>query len=179
MLSITAFAVMKHLADVKILVIEDEPELNQLSVESLRAAGHDVWSALSLTEAWTAFEQLSFKVDLIIADKRLPDGNGADFAMRIRREYPNVRMAMVSGFLTSAEKQSLEAENIRCYAKPALYRKVAEDARIPPCVKKPVIPLKVEAPVPPAPPPPPVAPEPPPAPVAGERKGIFRSLLGR
>jgi len=112
----------------KVLILEDEPELNKLASEYLRQIGHEVWSAFNLEDAADILEQLEFAVDLIIADKRLPDGESTEFILEVREKLPNAKIAMVSGYLTGDEREILEKENIRCYDKPLLYSKVVKDA---------------------------------------------------
>ncbi|MDR1635644.1 MAG: response regulator transcription factor [Bifidobacteriaceae bacterium] len=70
-----------------ILLVEDDPDLNDINGEALRLAGHRVVTARSLAEAEAALESA---VDLIVLDIMLPDGSGLDLArsLRGRRETP-------------------------------------------------------------------------------------------
>ena len=58
----------------RILVVEDEPELNALLVEQLGREGYDVRSAFDGLEAVAAFEAGSF--DLVVLDWMLPKLDG-------------------------------------------------------------------------------------------------------
>jgi DNA-binding response OmpR family regulator len=64
-----------------ILLVEDDPDLNDITSEALRLAGHGVVAAPSIAAAAAA---LRGPVDLIILDVMLPDGSGLDFADRLR-----------------------------------------------------------------------------------------------
>lgn len=124
-----------------ILILEDEPDLNRLATEFLTMLGHRVYSALNLESAWKVFEELNYQVDLIIADKRLPDGKGIDFVLEIREKWPKVQIAMVSGFLHPEDRALLSRERIKHYAKPVIYSRVVKDAEtalIPSAVREPL-----------------------------------------
>ena len=60
--------------DKRILLVEDEIEIRQLLGHVLHAAGYAVDLAATLGDAWPLLDSQSYA--LVIADWRLPDGDG-------------------------------------------------------------------------------------------------------
>lgn len=67
----------------KILVVEDDTILSTGLCYNLRAAGYDPLPAQSIEEAWSTYSEN--ECVLILLDVNLPDGNGFDFARRLRQ----------------------------------------------------------------------------------------------
>lgn len=108
----------------KILLIEDELEMSSLAVSQLNKLGHDVLTAHSLRDAYAIYTEQKEQLDLIIADHRMPDGPGVDFILDLSYTEEQVRLAVVSGCLTSTEKRLLEERKIPYFQKPILYSTV-------------------------------------------------------
>ncbi|HHW01074.1 MAG TPA: response regulator transcription factor [Clostridiaceae bacterium] len=93
-----------------ILILEDDENLNRGIAFTFEKDGYQAVSANSIKEGKRFMEQ--HKVDLIILDLGLPDGNGMDFCKEIRA-YSNVPIIMltvcdletdeVSGLLAGAD----------------------------------------------------------------------------
>lgn len=66
-----------------ILVIEDDPEILELIVFNMNAAGFFVKTAETILDARTELKGNDF--DLVIIDVRLPDGNGLEFAQEVSK----------------------------------------------------------------------------------------------
>jgi DNA-binding response OmpR family regulator len=69
-----------------ILVVEDEPLINQAVGDRLRAEGHEVVSAYDGPGAVAAFEE--HRPDLLVLDVMLPGFDGLEVCRRIQRERP-------------------------------------------------------------------------------------------
>ncbi len=108
----------------KILLIEDELEMSSLAVSQLSKLGHEVVTAHSLRDAYAIYTEQKEQLDLIIADHRMPDGPGVDFILDLSYTEEQVRLAVVSGCLTSTEKRLLEERKIPYFQKPILYSTV-------------------------------------------------------
>ncbi|GLC90155.1 response regulator transcription factor [Lysinibacillus piscis] len=66
-----------------ILIVDDEADLANLLKISLQREGyHHIYTAGSIEEAWTSFQQVS--PDIVLLDVMLPDGEGYDLCRRIR-----------------------------------------------------------------------------------------------
>jgi CheY-like chemotaxis protein len=80
-----------------VLIVEDEPEIRKLAVESLREAGHDVLEAASGREAILLLEAHP-EIDLVFTDIVMPGIDGfkvADMAKFIR---PAVKILYATGY---------------------------------------------------------------------------------
>lgn len=73
-----------------ILVVDDEPSLTGLFAKALERAGYTVAVATSLQEA----EAHPGPFDVIVADVRLPNGDGR----HLRDRYPGTPFVVISGF---------------------------------------------------------------------------------
>lgn len=94
----------------KILIVEDDIELNQSISYSLKREGYDTISAHSLGEAKSLFRQEC--ADLVLLDVNLPDGEGFELCrwMRGQRKVPVVFLTArdmekdaLKGYETGAE----------------------------------------------------------------------------
>jgi two-component system response regulator PilR (NtrC family) len=71
-------------ARLRLLVVDDEPDLRTLYELTLVREGYDVDSAASVEEAWAMLEQQGDAgFQLLITDMRLPDGTGLDLLRRL------------------------------------------------------------------------------------------------
>ncbi|WP_038044014.1 response regulator transcription factor [Thermus tengchongensis] len=68
----------------RLLVVEDNPEVAALVVQALEGAGWAVDAATGAAEAWSLLR--SFPYDLLVLDLFLPDGDGLDLLRRLRGE---------------------------------------------------------------------------------------------
>jgi len=80
---------------IRILLVEDEPELRDTTAELLQLLGHTV---LQAGDAATALALLNdHPVDVLLTDISLPDMSGEVLAARVRAAYPAVRLIYASG----------------------------------------------------------------------------------
>jgi DNA-binding response OmpR family regulator len=79
----------------RILLIEDDPSVRSFMRRALERAGHDVREA---ADGRAGLEQLSGPpVDLVITDLIMPNMEGIEFILRLRRRDPALRVIAVSG----------------------------------------------------------------------------------
>lgn len=71
--------------DMNILIVEDSPELAQMTLATLRRVGMKSYHAATGEEAVEAITQHNF--DLVLLDLGLPDMSGWDVLRFIRRQY--------------------------------------------------------------------------------------------
>src|SRR4051812_5920896 len=67
-----------------VLVVDDELAIREFVVLAVRYAGHEAAGAGSLQDARTAMS--ARRPDLLVLDVMLPDGDGLDFAARLRAQ---------------------------------------------------------------------------------------------
>ena len=116
----------------RILFIEDEWELNEVASEQLRVMGHQVHTMLGVEQSRRYMEEHPDSIDVIIADHRLPDGQGVKFVIEARKANPRLKVAVVSGCLTPDDIALLEQEGIHYFTKPLLYSTVLRALTRPP-----------------------------------------------
>lgn len=81
----------------KILAVEDEPEYLEMLQEVMRSIGHSVTVASNGAEALEILD--SQKVDVIVADVRMPVMDGLEFHRRVREKplYRNTPFVFLTG----------------------------------------------------------------------------------
>ena len=91
----------------KVLIIEDEGDM-RLLLDIMLNGKHNLQMeyAKSLKDAgeFLKVEQ----PDVVILDNKLPDGLGIDYISEIKKNYPAIKIIMISGYDASAEDVALE-----------------------------------------------------------------------
>jgi len=86
-----------------ILLVDDEEQVRDVLVETLKAAGYLVFDAGNYYEALKVLDELpKGTVDLLVADVSLPGPNGCELALRFLDREPKGRVLFISGY-TGAE----------------------------------------------------------------------------
>ena len=73
---------MKHAS---ILIVEDDPDIQDMLNYSLLPEGYTLYSAMTVREGWEIIDKKS--VDLVLLDWMLPDNSGIDLLHRIRKYH--------------------------------------------------------------------------------------------
>jgi two-component system NtrC family sensor kinase len=117
----------KTLQGLRILLVDDNTEILDVTSDALRALGHQIVSASS---GVAALEQLSLgSFDVVFSDIVMPGSvSGVQLARTIQRDYPRIAVVLATGY--SAEAKKASAEGVTIIAKPyetaelnALFRK--------------------------------------------------------
>ena len=82
----------------RILIVEDEPGVRNLSSQVLSSAGYQVAACDSAEEALTLFEREQGRFDLLFSDIVLPNRNGIELANLIRGKSPSLPVLLCSGY---------------------------------------------------------------------------------
>jgi DNA-binding response OmpR family regulator len=90
----------------KVLIIEDEGDMCLLLNIMLNGKNMELdhVKTISSAEEYLQKEQPA----VVILDNKLPDGFGIDFISHIKKNYPAVRIIMISGYDGSAKDVALE-----------------------------------------------------------------------
>jgi two-component system response regulator PilR (NtrC family) len=104
-------------SSVKVLVVDDEPDLRTVYELTLLREGYRVETAENLAQAWTHLEQDRF--DLVITDMRLPDGLGLELLQGMAQRRRSERAIVITAY-GSAENavESLKAGAFDYLTKP-------------------------------------------------------------
>lgn len=79
----------------RILVVDDEADFRRIVSRMLTGAGHTVEEAADGRQAIEAYR--ARPCDLVLADLYMPDIDGVETIIRLRHEFPDVRIIAVSG----------------------------------------------------------------------------------
>jgi DNA-binding NtrC family response regulator len=82
----------------KVLVVDDEEIVLKSCRRILEGEGHQVFTALSGKKA---FEILASQpIDIVITDIKMPEMDGMELLERMKKEYPDVLVIMITGYST-------------------------------------------------------------------------------
>ena len=100
----------------KILVIEDEGDMCLLLNLLLDGKEMEVDHVPTLSKAKEFLQK--DQPSLILLDNRLPDGFGVDFISYLKKNYPAIKIIMITGIDLEAEDAALEIGADNFLAKP-------------------------------------------------------------
>ncbi len=81
-----------------ILIVDDDDALRPILAEQLQEGGaYRVEEAASLAEAGEVLAQSNNRIDMILLDLHLPDGNGRDFCAQLRAKSIRTPIIMMTG----------------------------------------------------------------------------------
>lgn len=126
----------------RILLIEDEAEMARLLASRLASEGYVIDRGRTLKDALSAARRSAY--ELILLDRRLPDGDGLSLLPTVRRFQPGVRVIM----LTALDALDERVSGLDAGADDYLIKPFEEEellARIRACLRRPG--SKVQPPV--------------------------------
>ena len=105
------------LNDIRVLVLDDEPDLRTLYELTLLREGYRVETAGTVAQAWEALGAQQF--DIVISDMRLPDGTGTEILNGLKQQSRQERCIVITAY-GSAENavESLKAGAFDYLTKP-------------------------------------------------------------
>ncbi len=83
---------------IRILVVEDNPEVGVFATGALQDLGHDVVLARNAVEALAQLDQEHSSFDFVFSDVMMPGMNGIELAREIRRRKPSLPVVLTSGY---------------------------------------------------------------------------------
>ncbi len=82
-----------------VLVVDDDPMLRDLLVQTLTAIGHE---SVAASDGFEALEQLKQRTfDVVISDIKMPNMDGIQLLKEIRAAHESMPVLFISGFATS------------------------------------------------------------------------------
>jgi PAS domain S-box-containing protein len=114
-----------------VLVVEDDPDVLDVTIETVRSLGYQVSSAPNALEALTILGHNDARIDVLFADVVMPKGlDGIELAREARRLRPKLQILLASGY-TREGLRSREniAEDTVFLAKPYQLSVLAETLR--------------------------------------------------
>ncbi|MEE9518093.1 MAG: response regulator [Candidatus Adiutricales bacterium] len=107
----------------KIMIVDDEKKIADAMTERLRIRGFDAAAVYSGRSALQLLRKETF--DGIVLDLRLPDIDGIEVLKRTMKEYPKMKVVILSGHGTDQEFQRCLKRGAKaCFHKPANLSKI-------------------------------------------------------
>ncbi len=90
-----------------VLVVEDDSSLLQLVVRMLASGGFDTVAAGKAADGLSLVRQRRGAFDLAVIDMMMPGMSGLDLATDLGREYPDLKILYISGYIGSLAAEAL------------------------------------------------------------------------
>jgi CheY-like chemotaxis protein len=94
----------------RILLVEDEPQVREVLTAFLEIDGHRVRAARDGAEGLVRFGEETF--DLVITDKAMPGLSGPQLAEHIRQLSPKIPIILLSGFNSPGNSERVDTVNV-------------------------------------------------------------------
>ncbi len=101
-----------------ILVVEDDPTVRQVIVETLYNHGYRVLEAIDGAEALEIFALSADQIHLIVSDIVMPRINGVEFHLQILKSNPDVKFIFISGYSDNDIINEADLDSIEFIQKP-------------------------------------------------------------
>jgi DNA-binding NtrC family response regulator len=93
---------------VKILVVDDEPAVRDLTVEILRRSGYNPHGVPTAQRALDLLEEEQF--DLVVSDVVMPEMTGVELLYELRRRRPDLPVILMTGGSKEPERTTKAVE---------------------------------------------------------------------
>ena len=103
------------MAAATILIVDDQQQVLRMVEVMLQAAGYEVYAASNATDALAVARQVGCGLNLLLTDMMMPDMDGHDLILAIRRLCPNVDTIVMSGALSADD---VRIKNYKMICKP-------------------------------------------------------------
>ncbi len=110
----------------RILFVDDDEPIVELSLTSLRSFGYEVTGRTSSVEALEVFRSNPETCDLLITDLTMPNMDGLELARRVLEIRPQLPIILLTGFSEEITERDARSIGIRAFLhKPVSYRDLA------------------------------------------------------
>jgi CheY-like chemotaxis protein len=94
----------------RILVVDDDPQLRSLLVDTLQTIGYEATGVADGVEAISSLREQP--ADLVISDISMPRMDGIQLATRLRHDFPDVGILLITGVATDETEKRAHRENL-------------------------------------------------------------------
>ncbi len=103
----------------RILLVDDEPAMQELGKELLEDEGYQVLVATNGREAIDIYRTRSGEIDLVVLDLVMPGMDGGQVYVEMKKINPSIKAFFCTGYISDHIIAGLlEAENLRAISKP-------------------------------------------------------------
>ncbi len=114
----------------RILVVDDEASIVELTKRRLERLGYQVTTKTSSLEALEFFRSRPDGLDVVISDQAMPGLTGGDLAKEILAIRPNIPIIICSGYSSKMDAVRADSMGINAFImKPVEYKELAETLR--------------------------------------------------
>lgn len=100
----------------RIMVVDDDPSLLHMLVDTLTGVGYHALAARDGIEALNLLQEDGSDIDLMITDVKMPNMDGISLLKRVRRYYPDMPVLFITG--VASDKMIAEASPDGYLSKP-------------------------------------------------------------
>ena len=91
-------AICPEQASLRILVVEDNPDVGKFAISALADLGHAIVFARDAEEALDILDGQTTRFDVVFSDVMMPGMTGIELGREIRRRYPETAILLTSGY---------------------------------------------------------------------------------
>ncbi|WP_428376442.1 response regulator [Lichenicoccus sp.] len=110
--------------DARLLVIDDDPDVREVTVETLRALGFDVVAAESAKLGLDILHS-GLELDLVVTDFSMPEMNGIEFIRHAHLSHPQLPCLLVTGYAETSDFAEAISGGITILRKPYRMKELA------------------------------------------------------
>ncbi|CDX34375.1 Response regulator receiver [Mesorhizobium sp. SOD10] len=88
----------------KLLIVEDDESVRTLAARALERDGHNVTVATDGAQGLVMIRQARGGYDLVVSDIRMPEMDGIEMATAAAREFPTMRIMLMTGYADQRER---------------------------------------------------------------------------
>jgi two-component system cell cycle sensor histidine kinase/response regulator CckA len=120
----------KDQAQRTVLVVEDERIMLRLLAKFLSRQGYQVLLAADGEQAIDGYCRHKTEIDVVLLDVGLPKVSGVDVFCKMKKENPDVRVVVASGYLDAQMKTEMYRAGVKAFVdKPYLLPEMLETLR--------------------------------------------------
>jgi len=109
----------------QILYLDDDEQVKRSFAALIEIGGYQVLSFSDQTEALTAISSNPNSFAAVISDYNMPGMSGLEFATKVRENWPDLPVALTSGFIDHTLRNGAEAAGVRSLIpKPCDYKEL-------------------------------------------------------
>ncbi|TPI59769.1 response regulator [Mesorhizobium sp. B3-1-7] len=88
----------------KLLIVEDDESVRTLAARALERDGHNVTIATDGAQGLDMIRRARGGYDLVVSDIRMPEMDGIEMATVAAREFPTMRIMLMTGYADQRER---------------------------------------------------------------------------
>lgn len=111
-----------------ILIVDDEPDLREITAFEFEMKGATVFTAASGNEAFSFLSSKDSEIHLVVSDVRMPDGTGEELLKKMNDAglLDATKIVLVTGFADLTREAAIEGGALELFYKPVDWPKLLE-----------------------------------------------------